>query len=87
MLQLQELWEVGVLVLSVKMADEQAECLLSARHGHTPQQLQTFECYCLLGTDSPIVQTRKLRLGGTSQVLTAVNPLAQLWCPLGGTPL
>lgn len=39
MLQPQELQEVGVFVFSVKMADEQVECLLSARHGHTPQQL------------------------------------------------
>lgn len=39
MLQPQELQEVGVLVLSVKVADEQAECLLSARQGHIPQQL------------------------------------------------
>lgn len=39
MLQPQELQEVEVLVLSVKMADEQVECLLSARNGHTCQQL------------------------------------------------
>lgn len=72
MLQPQEPQEAGILVLSVKMTDEQVECLLGARYGHTPQQVwcRLFSRCCRpLGTDISIVQIGKLRLGGRKEHL------------------